>query len=139
MCFSVVLTFGGSAQVGKDDLEGIGLHTEYITDHSLVVQRFICVDDPGAVIDSEHTCKHKLIREQFIVSSTPMMSAQATRNSRQCFFFSPQMPCSPTQPGTTVYELAFAYASDSQLKGQKSVLMKIWLNMANDKIIKLKC
>lgn len=34
---------------------------------------------------------------------------------------------------------AFVYASDSELKGQRSVLMKTWLNMANDKMIKLKC
>lgn len=64
MCLYVVLTFGGGAQVGEDDSEGIGLNPEHITGHILIVQRFICVDDPGAVIDCEHTCKHKLIREQ---------------------------------------------------------------------------
>lgn len=87
MCFSGVLTFGGNAQVGKDDVKGIGLHPEHITCHFLIVQRFICVDDPGTVIDSELTCKHKLIREQFPVPSTPMMSAQATKNLWQYLIF----------------------------------------------------
>lgn len=63
--FCAVLTFGGNAQIGEDDGERIGLHPEHITGHALVVQKFICVDDPSAVIDYKLTCKHKLIREQF--------------------------------------------------------------------------
>ncbi len=58
VCFAVVLTFGGSAEIGEDDGEGVGLHAEHITGHTLVVQKFICVDDPSAVIDHELTCKH---------------------------------------------------------------------------------
>lgn len=96
VCFAVVLTFGGNAQIGEDDGEGVGLHAEHITGHTLVVQKFICVDDPSAVIDHEFTCKHTLIRKLFTASLTPMMTSNSVKFRVVSYSL---IICSPTQAG----------------------------------------
>lgn len=54
-----LLTFGRHAQVGQDDLHGVGLDPEDVAGHSFVVQKSGCGEDARPVVDLKMTWKHQ--------------------------------------------------------------------------------